>query len=102
MHIFDVHLKKIFPGAKPPDPRREGVPPSRTLSRVRQAISPPLNPSCPRPAKISADAHALLYSKISTIFCVHSQSSTIWTKDPIIGLYSVQAYYWGPWLIDFS
>jgi hypothetical protein len=26
MHIFDVYLQKIFPGAKRPDPRREGIP----------------------------------------------------------------------------
>jgi hypothetical protein len=38
MHIFDVYLQKIFPGAKPPDPRREGVPPSRTLPLVPQTI----------------------------------------------------------------
>jgi hypothetical protein len=41
MHIFDVYLQKIFPGAKPPAERDT---PSRTLSLVPQTIPPPLNP----------------------------------------------------------
>jgi hypothetical protein len=44
MHIFDVYLQKIFSGAKPPDPRREGVPPPAPSPSSPKPSPPPLNP----------------------------------------------------------
>jgi hypothetical protein len=45
IHIFDVYLQKNFPGAKPPDPPRVGVPPlPHPPPRPSNHPPPPLNP----------------------------------------------------------